>query len=79
MREPNADLENRFTFHPVTGDEQAKKYETVRSTTKNLAYLIDDLVPDSREKSLAWTALEEAVAWANAGIARHNEDGARVT
>jgi hypothetical protein len=29
-----------------------------------------DLVPPGREQSLAFTALEEAMFWANAGIAR---------
>lgn len=32
--------------------------------------MIDALVPDGREKSLALTHLEETVMWANAGVAR---------
>ena len=38
---------------------------------KELAYLIDDLCPKSREKSLAITKIEEAMMWANASIARN--------
>jgi hypothetical protein len=34
--------------------------------------MLNELVPDSREKSLAITHLEEAVMWANAGIARES-------
>ena len=34
-------------------------------------YLVDNLVPKSREASLAQTKIEEAVMWANAGIARN--------
>jgi hypothetical protein len=33
--------------------------------------LINDLCPESREKSLAITNLEQAVMWANAAIARN--------
>jgi hypothetical protein len=64
------DLENRFTYHPPKNN-QAARYETLRSQAKELAYAIDGACPDSREKSLALTHLEEAVMWANASIARN--------
>jgi hypothetical protein len=63
-------LENRFTYHPPK-EGQAQKYELIRGTALNLAHLIDDLAPESREKSLAITKLEEVVMWANAAIARN--------
>ena len=63
-------IENAFTYHtPKPG--QPEKYQAIRDMAKELAYLIDELVPDSREKSLAQTKLEESVMWANAGIARN--------
>lgn len=63
-------IENAFTYHaPKPG--QPEKYQAIREKAKELAYLIDELVPDSREKSLAQTNLEQAVMWANAGIARN--------
>ena len=63
-------IENAFTYHsPKEG--QPEKYAKIRAKAKALAYLIEDTVPDSREKSLAMTKLEEAVMWANAGIARN--------
>lgn len=63
-------IENNFTYHaPQPG--QSEKYETIRGKAKELAYLIDEMVPDSREKSLAMTKLEECSMWANAGIARN--------
>ena len=63
-------IENNFTYHaPQLG--QPEKYEAIREKAKELAYLIDELVPDSREKSLAMTKLEECSMWANAGIARN--------
>ena len=69
-----ADLANRFTYHPPKDHEPAEKYVLIRQHTHGLATLINNHAPDSREKSLAVTHLEEAVMWANAAIAR-NSDG----
>lgn len=65
----NERIENNFTHHQPTGD-QPERHEQIRGKAKELAYLMDDLCPDSREKSLAMTQLEDAVMWANASIAR---------
>ena len=66
----NADLRHRFTYHaPKPG--QPEKYTKLRDEAYGLACLIDTLVPKSREQSLAITKLEEAIFWANAGIARN--------
>ena len=66
----NKQLENNFKHHtPKEG--QPEKYTAIREKSKELAYLIDDLVPNSREKSVAMTKLEEVSMWANAGIARN--------
>jgi hypothetical protein len=64
------EIETRFTFHPPKGDEQIDKYQTIRRQAKEYAELISKMCPDSREKSLALTKLEECVMWANAAIAR---------
>lgn len=64
-------LENRFTFHPVQSQEQADKYAKIRGAALAFAELIDELAPDSREKTIAINSLDEAVMWANASIARH--------
>lgn len=64
------DLENRFTYHPPKAD-QALRYEMIRDRAHNLAAFINEKCPDSREKSLAVTHLEDAVMWANAAIARN--------
>lgn len=66
------DLENRFKHHPPKNAEVASAHEDVRSCCLVLARLIDDAAPDSREKSLAVTKLEEVMFWANAAIARNN-------
>jgi len=67
----NPQIENNFTYHaPKEG--QPEKYQAIRNKAKELAYLIDESVPNSREKSSALTKLEESVFWANAGIARND-------
>lgn len=63
-------IEKNFTYHPPK-EGQPEKYTAIRDKAKDLALMVDDLVPDSREKSLALTKLEETVMWANAGIARN--------
>ena len=63
-------LENNFKYHPPKND-QADRYANLRDKAKEFAEMIDSYCPDSREKSLALTNLEEAVMWANAAIARN--------
>lgn len=65
-----SDIENRFTYHAPT-EGQPAIYEHIRQTAKTVAEIINVYCPESREKSLAITHLEEAVFWANAAIARN--------
>jgi len=64
------ELIKRFTYHAPKND-QASRYEQIRKNTHSLAEMYDILAPDSREKSLAITKLEEAVMWVNSAIARN--------
>jgi len=66
------ELRHRFTYHAPTGD-QPKIYERIRSAALMLALDVDELCPESREKSLALTHLDEVVFWANSSIARNRE------
>lgn len=66
----NNDIEKNFSYH-TPKDDQAERYERIRYKAKMLAAYINENCPDSREKSLAMTKLEEAVMWANASIARN--------
>lgn len=66
------EIENRFTYHPPQSDVVKDKYISLRNAGKDLAILINAAVPESREKSLAITKLEEVIMWANAGIARNS-------
>lgn len=64
------DLENRFTYHSSTA-EQTQKYELIRSIAHSYSTVLNEMVPDGREKALALTKLEELVFWANAAVARN--------
>ena len=75
--EEKKNLDNRFTFHPVPNDEVAQTYEQIRAGARVLALGIMQRTVPSREQSLALTAIEEAVFWANAAVARHDENGER--
>ena len=63
------ELALRFTYHTPQGD-QPERYVAIRDAARVLAESIVEKTPASREQSLAITALEECVFWANAAIAR---------
>ncbi len=65
-------IEHAFTYHPPKPG-QPEKYTQLREKAKELALLIAELTPASREQSVALTELETAVFWANAAIARHGQ------
>jgi hypothetical protein len=62
------DIENTFKYHAPHGS-QAGRYVLLRADAKKLALRIEECCPESREKSLALTNLQQAVMWANASIA----------
>jgi len=51
---------------------QIPRYEEIRAAAKEFAELIAEKCPASRERSLAFTKLEEVIMWANASIARNS-------
>jgi len=65
-----ATIENNFTYHKPFGDQQ-ERYERIRALGKELAYEFSFSCPESRERALALTKLEESIMWANASIARN--------
>jgi hypothetical protein len=65
------DIKNRFNHHPPKDQATIQAHEDVREELRVTALLLDELLPDSREKSIAITKLEEALMWANAAIARN--------
>lgn len=73
--ESRADIKRRFTHHPPRNDADVHQHESVRLAMMEVALDVDEKMPPSREKSLAITKLEEAMMWANAGLARSRADG----
>lgn len=61
-------IDNIFTYHSPKGD-QPERYQEMREKAKELATLINIHCPESREKSLAITHLQECTMFANASIA----------
>lgn len=67
------ELVNRFTYH-APREDQVERYEEIRAKGLLLALEVNGSCPESREKSLAMTKIEEAVMWANAAIARNENE-----
>jgi len=63
-------LNNNFTYHAPKGD-QTTRYQELREAGKKVAELICKHVPESPERTNAVLKIEEAIFWANAGIARN--------
>lgn len=68
-------ITTRFEYHPPHAaddpDATIAAHESVRFDCRELALALHDLLPESREKSLALTAVQETMMWANAAIAIH--------
>lgn len=67
-----AEIDIRFTYHKPT-PEQIPLYEEIREWGRSSALFINRITPESREQSLAITALEECISSANAAIARRTQ------
>lgn len=63
------ELYKRFKYYQPHGDQPAR-YVQIRDSARAHAILVESLCPESRERSLAITKLEESVMWANTSIAR---------
>ncbi len=70
----NPTIENNFRYHAPT-DATTEAHGRIRAAAKDLALLIDDLVPQNggREKAIALTHVEHAMMFACAGIVRHSQ------
>jgi len=70
----NAQIEHNFRYHQPSGLDVVK-HDRIRHKARELADLIDELLPQAaaREKAVAITKCEEAMMWACAGVCRHPE------
>lgn len=66
-------IKDAFTYHKPFGS-QPERYEMIRAAARGIATVISMSCPDSREKSLAFTNLQQAVMWANASIAINEKE-----
>ena len=71
-------LENDHTYHCPFGD-QAQRYEDIRREAMEFCLFLAARAPESRELSLALTAVEQAVFYANAAIARNEVETISLT
>lgn len=67
------ELVKRFSYHPPLSQERRQAHENIRGQIGRLAQFVSNTVPAGREQALAITKLEEAMMWANAGLARADD------
>jgi len=65
------DHEKALSYHPLTPG-RGEIHEALRVAAKLLADVYDRHCPPSREASLAFTAVQESLMWANAAVAIHD-------
>lgn len=66
------ELINRFGYHRAT-IESAPKHAHVRELMLELAMILNNILPEGRDKSLALTKLQEVMHWSNSAIAMQND------
>lgn len=64
------EIHNRFTYHAPT-PEKVKMHERIRELMITQAQVLNHVLPEGRDKALAFTKLEEVMFHANAAIARN--------
>lgn len=64
-------IEHNLTLHPPSSPAVGAVMDEVRRVFKDASHRVDELVPDSREKSMALTDLEDGCMHAIAGLARN--------
>lgn len=64
------EIEARFGCSAYSSVGRDIRSQAVAAEARSLAMTVCGLCPDSRERSLALTRLEESVMWARASIAR---------
>lgn len=65
------DIRHRLTNHPPKNAEVGSKLDDLTFAFIDLGILLDEILPEGREKSLALTKLEECSMWSKAAVARN--------
>lgn len=63
-------IRDLFHYHPPTA-EGAQVHQALSRHYTALAEQIEQMLPEGREKALAYTKLEESKFWASAAVARN--------
>lgn len=66
------EIEHRFGFHKATVEGEnatLPKHRDTRVAFRDFAEFLDQVLPDGRAKSVAFTELENASMWAHKAIA----------
>lgn len=66
-------IENNFKYHKPL-EENIDKFTELRGEARTFAETVMSLVPECAERTLAFRKIEEAVMWANAGLARNQTE-----
>jgi hypothetical protein len=70
MPKSQEEMDKIFDYH-APKEDQPTRYEAIRHAAKDFAKIIDELCPDSEEKSVVFMHFQTAVMWCNAAIARN--------
>ena len=65
------DHRKALSYHPLTPG-RGELHEELRTAAMVYADAVDRICPGSREGSLAFTAIQESLMWANASLAIHD-------
>lgn len=68
-------MSNRFEFIKSNADS-VEKIQKIREACEVLGNFFETVIPESRERSLALTKLEESAMWANRAVCV-NQDNAK--
>ena len=66
------DIEHRFGFHKATiegANATLPSHREIRLKFREFAEFLDDVLPDGRAKSVAFTELENASMWSHKAVA----------
>lgn len=69
-----AEIDRRFDLHKPATREQELALDVIRQHYKKLAQVIQNYCTETREKALAFTALEESLFWAIGSVVRPTID-----
>ena len=62
-----------FTYHPPANDNVVHAHEDMRGLITGLVTLVSDILPESRERSLFITTMQEANSWVHCCIAQNQD------